>query len=32
VQKILGQDRLAMTAIYLNFSDVPIQDEFARKW
>jgi integrase len=32
VQKILGHDRLAMTAIYLNFTDVHIQDEFERKW
>ena len=32
VQKILGHDRLATTAIYLNFTDVPIQDEFERKW
>src|SRR3954468_21933457 len=32
VQKILGHDRLATTAIYLNFADVHIQDEFERKW
>ena len=32
VQKILGHDRLATTAIYLNFTDVHIQDEFERKW
>jgi integrase/recombinase XerD len=32
VQKILGHDRLAATAIYLNFTDVHIQDEFERKW
>jgi integrase/recombinase XerD len=32
VQKILGQDRLQTTAIYLNFTDVYIQDEFERKW
>ena len=31
VQKILGHDRLATTAIDLNFTDVPIQDEFERK-
>jgi integrase/recombinase XerD len=32
VQKILGHDRLQTTAIYLNFTDVHIQDEFERKW
>ena len=32
VQMILGHERLATTAIYLNFTDVPIQDEFERKW
>jgi integrase/recombinase XerD len=32
VQKILGHDRLQTTAIYLNFTDVHIQDEFQRKW
>ena len=32
VQKILGHDRLATTAIYLNFTDVHIQEEFERKW
>ena len=32
VQKVLGHDRLATTAIYLNFTDVHIQDEFERKW
>ena len=32
VQKILGHDRLATTAIYLNFTNVHIQDEFERKW
>jgi site-specific recombinase XerD len=31
VQKILGHDRLQTTAIYVNFTDAPIQDEFARK-
>ena len=32
VQKILGHDRLQTTAISLNFTDVPFQDEFERKW
>ncbi|QDV39135.1 tyrosine-type recombinase/integrase [Tautonia plasticadhaerens] len=32
VQKILGHDRLHTTAIYLNFTDVHIQEEFERKW
>jgi integrase/recombinase XerD len=33
VQKILGHDWLATTAISLNFTGVPIiQDEFERKW
>ena len=32
VPKILGHDRLATTAIHLNFTDVHIQDEFERKW
>ena len=32
VQKILGHDSLQTTAIYLNFTDVHIQDEFERKW
>ena len=32
VQKILGHDRLQTTAIYLNFTDLHIQDEFERKW
>ena len=32
VQKILGHDRLQTTAIYLNFTNVHIQDEFERKW
>jgi integrase/recombinase XerD len=32
VQKILGHHRLQTTAIYLNFTDVHIQDEFERKW
>jgi integrase/recombinase XerD len=32
VQKILGHDSLQTTAIYLNFTNVHIQDEFERKW
>jgi len=32
VQKILGHDRLATTAIYLNFTDEHVVEEFARKW
>jgi integrase/recombinase XerD len=32
VQKILGHESLQTTAIYLNFTDVHIQDEFERKW
>ena len=32
VQKILGHDRLQTTAIYLNFTDIHIQEEFERKW
>jgi integrase/recombinase XerD len=32
VQKILRAERLATTAIYLNFTDVHIKDEFERKW
>jgi integrase/recombinase XerD len=32
VQKILGHDSLQTTAIYLNFTDIHIQDEFERKW
>jgi integrase/recombinase XerD len=32
VRKILGHDSLQSTAIYLNFTDVHIQDEFERKW
>jgi integrase/recombinase XerD len=32
VQKILGHENLQTTAIYLNFTDVHIQDEFERKW
>jgi integrase/recombinase XerD len=30
--KILGHDRLQTTAIYLNFTDTHIQEEFERKW
>jgi integrase/recombinase XerD len=32
VRKILGHDSLQSTAVYLNFTDVHIQDEFERKW
>jgi integrase/recombinase XerD len=32
VQRILGHGRPQTTAIYLNFSDVHVQDEFERKW
>lgn len=32
VQKILGHDRLATTAIYLNFTDAHVVDEFVKKW
>lgn len=32
MQKILGHDRLQTTAIYLNFTDTHIQEEFERKW
>ncbi len=33
VQKILGHDRLATTtAIYLNFTDEHVVDEFNKKW
>ena len=32
VQKILGHDRLATTAIYLNFTDTHVCDEFLAKW
>lgn len=30
--KLLGNDRLQTTAIYPNFTDVRIQEEFERKW
>lgn len=32
VQKILGHDRLATTAIYLNLTDAHIVEEFEAKW
>lgn len=32
VQKILGHDRLTTTAIYLNFTDTPVMEEYASKW
>ena len=32
VQKILGHDRLTTTAIYLNFTDSHVIDEFSSKW
>lgn len=32
VQKILGHDRLATTAIYLNLTDAHIVEEFEQKW
>jgi integrase/recombinase XerD len=32
VQKILGHDRLTTTAIYLNFTDAHVLDEYSRKW
>lgn len=32
VQKILGHDRLETTAIYLNFTDAHVLEEFQRKW
>ena len=32
VQKILGHDRLTTTAIYLNFTDSHVIDEFTNKW
>jgi integrase/recombinase XerD len=32
VQMILDHDRLQTTAIYLNFTDTHIQEEFERKW
>lgn len=32
VQKILGHERLTTTAIYLNFTDIHVLEEYARKW
>lgn len=32
VQKILGHDRLTTTAIYLNFTDAHVIDEYSAKW
>lgn len=32
VQKILGHDRLTTTAIYLNFTDSHVVEEFTNKW
>jgi len=32
VQKVLGHDRLTTTAIYLNFTDSHVIDEFTNKW
>lgn len=32
VQKILGHDRLTTTAIYLNFTDTHVVEEFTNKW
>jgi integrase/recombinase XerD len=32
VQKTLGHDRLATTAIYLNFTDAHVLEEFENKW
>lgn len=32
VQKILGHDRLTTTAIYLNFTDAHVVEEFSNKW
>ena len=32
VQKILGHDRLTTRAIYLNFTDTHVVDEFREKW
>jgi hypothetical protein len=30
--KILGHDRLATTAIYLNLTDTHVVDEYSQKW
>lgn len=32
VQKILGHDRLMTTAIYLNFTDAHVMEEYLAKW
>ena len=32
VQKILGHDRLTTTAIYLNFTDAHVVEEYTNKW
>jgi integrase/recombinase XerD len=32
IQKILGHDRLATTAIYLNLTDTHVVEEFEKKW
>ena len=32
VQKILGHDRLTTTAIYLNFTDTHVIEEYSTKW
>jgi len=32
VQKILGHDRLTTTAIYLNFTDAHVVEEYTSKW
>ena len=32
VQKALGHDRLETTAIYLNFTDAHVIEEFSNKW
>ena len=32
VQKILGHDRLTTTAIYLNFTDAHVIEEYTKKW
>ena len=32
VQKALGHDRLETTAIYLNFTDAHVIEEFMNKW
>lgn len=32
IQKALGHDRLETTAIYLNFTDVHVIEEFSNKW